>query len=260
MQIAAAITGDRRTAEATNCTARTAEQGKADLYGIVANQWAQAKDSGLGALAAQYGRSIAKYAVMLVGYGAGKLTLMGRVDSELEEHNKSVKWNEYEEKVLMDALEAHCGASLEIKATMQEVAANANEGITWTTHDGFVIVQEKQSGDKEEVGKFAMEFDLSWDESDNITAASPNFVHSLDAAQMREAVRILDGVPVACIHDSLGVRAGDYTAAAQAVRVAFTRINGREILAELAARHDAPMPSYGDYRPEECLKSSYFWC
>jgi DNA-directed RNA polymerase len=101
-----------------------------------------------------------------------------------------------------------------------------------------------------------MEFDKTWTEDVNITAVSPNFTHSLDAAQMREAVRLMKSKPVAAVHDSLGVRAGDYVEAAVAVREAFTRLQGKEILAELAGS----VALSGDYNPEEAKASSYFWC
>jgi hypothetical protein len=77
---------------------------------------------------------------------------------------------------------------------------------------------------------------------------------------MREAVRIIGNKPVACIHDSLGVRPADYVTAARAVRVAFTKIDAKRIASDLLAQQGITLATMGDYEPAECIKSSYFWC
>jgi DNA-directed RNA polymerase len=82
----------------------------------------------------------------------------------------------------------------------------------------------------------------------------------MDAAQMREAIRILGNVPVASIHDSLGVRPCDYVNAARAVRLAFVKIDAQGITRRMFAEQGITLKVLGDYKPEECLESSYFWC
>lgn len=261
LQHAAAITGHRPTAELTNCTARGQAEGKADIYQTVADDWAAQTSTQLGQLASKYGRSMAKKAVMLSGYGAGKEKL--KLEIELFLHTQGIEfiWNEREETLLMSVLEHRCVAALAVKHVLSRcVQAAGEEGVSWTTHDGFTVHQGKQAGEIVDAGGFSMEFDATWTEEVNITSIAPNFVHSLDAAQMREAVRMMRGKPVAAIHDSLGVRPCDYVEAAQHVRTAFTKLEGTRILSELATGHSTALDIVGDYDTSECLKSSYFWC
>ena len=258
LQHAAAITGHRPTAELTNCTARTQAQGKADIYQTVADDWAAESTTQLGAMAKLYGRKMAKKAVMLSGYGAGKAKLQSEIDMFLKEQGEeAIDWADREETLFMGVLENRCVAALAVKhAVARCVKAAGDEGVSWTTHDGFTVYQSKLEGDIVQLGTFAMEFDAGWTEEANITSVAPNFVHSLDAAQMREAVRLMRGKPVAAIHDSLGVRPGDYVEAAGAVREAFTRLQGTEILESMGGS----LALTGDYVADECAESSYFWC
>jgi hypothetical protein len=183
LQHAAAITGHRPTAELTNCTARSAKAGKADIYQTVANDWAEQASTQLGTHAAVYGRSMAKKAVMLSGYGAGKAKLIEEIDLFLQSVGVEMDWNEREETLLMSVLEHRCVAALAVKhAVARCVKAAGNEGVSWTTHDGFTVYQSKMEGETVQLGTFAMEFDADWTEEANITSVAPNFVHSLDAA------------------------------------------------------------------------------
>lgn len=89
LQIASAITGHRPTAEATNCTARTANQGKRDVYGDVSARLVG--DAPLAAYAAQYGRAMVKTAVMTLGYGAGDDKLCSTVEEFLAGKGVTIK-------------------------------------------------------------------------------------------------------------------------------------------------------------------------
>lgn len=261
LQIAAAITGHRETAVQTNCVASNHTDGKSDLYGTVAQAWA-AQPTLLGKYAALYGRAMAKKAVMLLGYGAGAETLMSKVSEWLlEEQGITMEWDDTEEKQFMDVLETWCTAAVCIKDCLQKVVPASGDVFEWTTHDGFKVVHDKHAGDEVAIGNFKMTFDEKWEENVNITAVAPNFVHSLDAAQMREAVRTLGkGTPVACIHDSLGVRPCDFVAASEAVRLAFSAIDARAVCVDLCERYGIVLPTLGDYNPAEAVESSYFWC
>ena len=259
LQIAAAITGHRATAEATNCTARAASDGKADVYGEVADLISATKCE-LAQYTRKFGRKIVKKAVMTLGYGAGKETLKRSVVSFLEDEGIEWEFDALSEAVFMQSLMARCSATVALKDQLQDFVELQGDAFEWTTHDGFEVYHDKHAGETVEVGAFQMVFDAKWDESVNCTAVAPNFVHSLDAAQMREAVRIIGNKPVACIHDSLGVRAADYVTAARAVRVAFTKIDAKRIASDLLAQQNITLAPMGDYEPAECITSSYFWC
>jgi hypothetical protein len=258
LQIAAAITGHRATAEATNCTASTPDVPRRDIYADVTRDIATAECE-LSQHARTFGRALLKKAVMTLGYGAGRETLKKSVTEYLGDHDVEWVWDERSEWFFFDSLERHCGATTYLKDQLMLLAQRAGEAFEWETHDGFRVVHDKRAGEEVRLGKFVMEFDIEWDLDSNITAIAPNFVHSLDAAQMREAVRMLN-CPVACIHDSLGTRAGDYVNAARAVRVSFHTIEAQRICRELLAQHGITLGTLGDYRPAEACDSSYFWC
>jgi DNA-directed RNA polymerase len=288
LQIAAAITGDRATAHATNCTASSKMDERECVYQDVTDIVATSSTP-LGALARKYGRGMLKFAVMTLGYGAGKSTLkLTVVEFILKQNNlkfiksrkmdaaqnlevamtllartpEMIDW-EVEEDVLMEALDAKCGATICLMETLKQVsdlASMDSDSVEWTTQDGFHCVQEKQSGDVVEVGKFSMEFDTKMDTDLQSQAIAPNVVHSLDAAQMREAIRELRGKPVAAVHDSLGTRPCDYWNAGIQVRKAFVRIDARTTVQALCDEHGVILPLLGTYKPEEAAKSAYFWC
>jgi DNA-directed RNA polymerase len=260
LQIAAAVTGHRPTAEATNCTASKPSEQKRDIYRLVAEDIANAPCA-LAQHARRFGRDLLKKPVMTLGYGAGKETLKTAVKEFLGERGVKFTWDDASEQYFFDCITQHCGASIYLKQALQQVVpkVKADEDIEWTTHDGFHVVQEKKAGWEVAIGSFRMQFDVEWDADLNTTALPPNFVHSLDAAQMREAVRMLN-CPVACIHDSLGVHAGNYVAAAKCVRIAFHTIEAPRITREFLASYGVGWSQLGGYDPEEALESSYFWC
>ena len=259
LQIASAITGHRRTAEATNCTASHVLDEKQDVYQLVADELA-VHGSMVAHYAATYGRDFVKKAVMTMGYGAGEATLVRSCEEWLlMSHNIVHEFTDVETQQLMIALNEHCGATNALKEVLQKVAEGSTD-LSWTTHDGFLVKQEKKSGTVETFENVSMEFDKLWDESDNICAIAPNFVHSLDAAQMRAAIVRLGDIPVAAIHDSLGTRPCDYFKAASTVRHAFVDINSQQIAKEFINHHDKHLPILGNYQATEANESAWFWC
>lgn len=264
LQIAAAATGHRPTADATNCTARPLDVPRGDVYQAVADALAQS-NTPLGDLAARLGRALVKKAVMTLGYGAGKATLIRSLAEYLYDIGEyrgdpaDFELDRASHKAFFDALEAHCGATVALLRTLQEAAEATPDDLQWTTADGFHVVQHKESGEEATAGRFKMTFSKELDSDLQATAIAPNVVHSIDAAQMRIAVRQLDR-PVACVHDSLGTRACDYRDAAVAVRRAFIGCDPRGTVDRFLTDRGITTPTLGDYRPTEVMQSAYFWC
>lgn len=268
LQIAAAITGHRDTAEATNCTASSPDDERADVYGEVSDICADSQTE-IGQICRDYGRDAVKYAVMTLGYGAGRKTLIRTVGDFLLKKGlinvAAEDWimDERSQKVFFEALEQRCGATIalmEALKTAASVAVARGDTITWTTTDGFEAVQHKTSGDVVESGQYRMIFDEKTDLELEVRAIAPNIVHSIDASQMRDAICWLNKAPVAAIHDSLGTRPCDYWEAGKQVRLAFERVKPRQVALDFCSKYGVELPIMGDYEPSEATESSYFWC
>jgi DNA-directed RNA polymerase len=298
LQIAAAITGHRQTAELTNCTASHKSQPRKDVYGAVSKQVAtDYPHTSLGALCTTYGRALVKKTVMTLGYGAGKNTLKRAVvEFLLEKAGKRIElapdqdtdemtaadwldqamvalshtefkldWEDGSEDALFEALDSNCGATVSLMdqlktAVEARLEVNGWDRVRWHTHDGFETSQkQRQATERAALGAVKVKRGYELDVGLNATAIAPNLVHSLDAAQMREAIRIA-GVPCAAIHDSIGTRAADYWVMAIAVRDAFVKIEPRRIAQEFLEATEHELELLGDYDPSEARQSSYFWC
>jgi DNA-directed RNA polymerase len=95
----------------------------------------------------------------------------------------------------------------------------------------------------------------------------PNFIHSLDAAVLAQAVSLFDGgVPVSTIHDSFGTLAPHVDHLGQCVRAAVTGIFMNDPLADLQRQLDAAAggkvrfpvpPPMGTMDPQEFLHAIY---
>ena len=260
LQIAAAITGCRETAIATNCVASSKDEAREDVYGEVADLCAEGYSQG-AEYARKYGRDMYKYALMIMGYGAGIKTIMRQcTDYLLTEHNIDWEFDEQSKMELEAALHAKCGATMALLSALQElVEAHGDDDLTWNVN-GTKVVQHKTEGVEHSAGSFKMEFDATYDQQLNKLALAPNFVHSLDASQMQFAVSFLNGKPVAAIHDSLGTRPCDYWEAGVQVRKAFAACKPRETAAEFFKAYGMSVPYLGDYTPQEAMNSAYFWC
>ena len=89
-------------------------------------------------------------------------------------------------------------------------------------------------------------------ESKTITGAAPNTIHALDAAKMAGVILQL-GAPVIAIHDSWGVRPGDFGQLLYTSRDVFVQIYSDEVLPEVFST----LPK-GDLNVKECYNNEYF--
>jgi DNA-directed RNA polymerase len=154
----------------------------------------------------------------------------------------------------------------------EELAARANEKeeyLSWTVPvTGFVVVQQyKKPSIKRTKLKYAnREFKVqleSWiDASLNASAqkagASPNIVHSLDAAHLTSVVATTD-YPIAVIHDSFGCTPGNMEHLFHHVRLKFVELYQQDPLKQILSQLSAEelMPERGQLDVRSILQSDF---
>jgi DNA-directed RNA polymerase len=90
-------------------------------------------------------------------------------------------------------------------------------------------------------------------------AASPNFIHSLDAAHLRAVIRECDHELVA-IHDSVGSHPATFAATARVIREEFVKVHQSDPMKTFTKWNgDIALKLTGDYDVTEVLASKYFF-
>lgn len=149
-----------------------------------------------------------------------------------------------------------------LKKVASAVAAEG-QPLTWTTPDGLPILQAypefkhrrvKTTLDGTMVQLSLSEDGLEVDKRRQASGIAPNWVHSLDAAAMREYVNIAkeNGIDhFAMVHDSYGTLAADVQSMSEALRRAFVRMyQEHDVLEEFleAVARDIPEETRGELR------------
>lgn len=249
-------------------------------------------------------RQLAKEVVMLDPYGGTFSATADRVEKHLAEwdqgysiisrEDRSGKGNAvvYMAKKLDDALGRLLVKPNKVKEWLVECVkllaelCPGAEGVTWNTPTGWPWVlrygeQETSRtrltirGVKKPIQvQFQARSDKRLDVRKQKSAASPNFVHALDAAALVSALNILidEGcvAGVAAIHDSVGALAADMRHVDSAIREGFVKLYAvdpirsfhKAVLAQIPeeCRHLVPKPpETGDFDVREVLKSRYFF-
>lgn len=154
----------------------------------------------------------------------------------------------------------------------------AKEGpLYWFTPDGFPVYQAIYKTEDIRVrtqlaGDLRLKISQYTDEIDPRgmrSSVSPNFVHSMDAAHLRETVRRCEELgitDIACIHDDYGTYACDTDALHSIIREAFIHLySTHDPLQEFSDQqtelgHIMPeMPTKGDLDIEQVRHSKYFF-
>jgi DNA-directed RNA polymerase len=183
--------------------------------------------------------------------------------------------------LLWDSIETLLTRPKKLMDWFQEVAhmlAEQDEPLTWIAPSGFRVSQDYRKQVSRKVATWlhgsltAVRFKDSTDELDTRkqrNGASPNVVHSLDAAGLvlttNEAHR--RGVyDFAMIHDSFATHSNNCDALASSIRDSFAEMFSKDILASLAEQwqnHSVeplpPLPEYGNFDVNTLRDSKYFF-
>ena len=272
LQHMAAITGDRKTAEAVNCVESSGIQAPSDVYGTVANKAAELTTGVIHDLITKYNRSMAKNPVMVTSYGATESTIINNIAKYITTKGEDISNAEAIGKSYLAAINETAGAVTQLTEALSTRVAYAvedgQERFVWRTADGFLastkyVDEEAMSirvglfyTRKHGLGKAPL------DARKTAQAMAPNFIHSIDATHLRMVVNECDHELVT-VHDSIGSHACDFADTSRVIRETFVKVHSEyDALSDLCENMKQPVPEFpriGDYKVEEALKSSYLF-
>jgi DNA-directed RNA polymerase len=273
----------------------------------------KAQEFAKAALEFGFDRKLTKRPVMTVPYAAQEDSCRryvreyyhDRMKKEGAPHEQFVKFSTFMAKILWDSIPEVIVKGLEVMKWLQEVSviavrANPNVPLQWDTPDGFVgrtnrpkerfiqpqlYIYDYKSRGAKALEKAGMDHTSlrtrQWtdveDPKQHKNSCAPNFVHSLDAAQLRAVVRRWTRIcavrgtspEFAMIHDSFAVGTRDFYEFNTVIREEFVKLYEEcDPLAEyeLAMREIAgpdavfpPRPTMGSLDIRETLNSEYFF-
>lgn len=269
LQHMSAITMNRPTAEAVNCTKSEWCDVPKDIYGIVAEAaLGFAQTQGAYDLMCKYARDMAKNPVMITGYGAGEDTIKSNISEYLSEHGQAVTCAEEIGDCYISAIKSCAGAvkafTAAMKARIEQAVKAGATGFKWTTPDGFEcdISYKDYEPARIRAGKFnalLRGVECEMDEVKTIGAMAPNFIHSLDSTHCRLVVNEC-AWDLVTVHDSIGSHPCNYFATNKVIREQFVMVHMQDTLGEFCESISARKPKFrGDYDVTEALESTYIF-
>lgn len=273
LQHMAAITGDRNTANAVNCTAAETNQVPTDIYGLVAEAAQEDPniDKPVKDLLEKYGRDMAKNPVMITGYGAGEDTVKTNTAAFLKKpkNEGSAKFGPECGAAYITGISTVASAVYNltniIKLNMNNAVEEGQNQFEWITADGFKAATKyiDKEGNRIRAGGFASLVPALqasvFDEIKTVGAMAPNFIHSIDSTHLRLTVNDCDH-DLVTVHDSIGSHAGNYWATSKSVRQQFKEVHEYDALENLCDSIGQPCPEFeGDYKAEEALNAPYIF-
>lgn len=276
------IPADIYSQVATVCTAK--------LYGMVADPTNGPMARAWIAFCAKHGngsipRSMAKRPVMTLPYGATRQSctkyifesILSYDRDSFEGNFKAACWlTQY----LWESIGEVVVAARDAMAWLQKCStavARDNEPMIWETPDGFRVFQgnrviETVQIETQLAGRFRLNVGNFTDKIDGNKqrqAVAPNFVHSMDAAHLRETLRRAEAegiTSVAVIHDDYGTHGCDTGKLRRIIREAFVALySDHDPLDAFRVAHEAEgrelphMPPRGALEITDVLKSRYFF-
>jgi hypothetical protein len=269
LQHMSAITHNRQTAIATNCTASDVSLVPCDIYGLISNAAVGfAKSEVVYDLIAKYGRDMAKNPVMIVGYGAGDDTVKRELVTFLADHGEGTLHAADIGDCYIAAINVNAGAvkalTAAIKARVKAAMKAGQDVYEWTTADGFKVSIAYQDIEPMRIraGAFnALMRDVVCvrDDIKTVGAMAPNFIHSIDATHLRMVVNACDW-DLVTVHDSIGSRPCDYFATGAVIREQFAKLHEYDAIGNLCTNMGARKPKFrGDYVATEALEATYMF-
>jgi DNA-directed RNA polymerase len=223
-------------------------------------------------------RKVTKRTVMTTPYGVTENSARDYIRQEL----KGVELERGELQAIVKAIYRYavknvfagpCASMAFIQRVAGECIKKGSDHLRWVTPSGFTVIQEYRKTEVERIRtrllgqRIDTQMLKEWNErsldlSKAKTAASPNFVHSLDAALLHLVFAEWDK-PFTVIHDCVLGRSSDMDDLAKAIRDKFVEIYSQPILRnwseQLGVEFDeSVMQNTLDIR--DVQDSSYFFC
>lgn len=249
-----------------------------------AKEWLKyARENGKGSLP----RSLAKRPVMTLPYGATRQSCTQYIFQDIIKNKWTKKfsmgpWSAavWLCHILWEAIGEVVVAARSAMSWLQKMSngmTKINKPIVWKTKDGFVAVQNSREIETVKIntqlaGRFQVKIGSFTDRLDankQRSGISPNFVHSQDAAHMRNTIRLAaaHGIHnIACIHDDYGTYACDTTRFQRLIRDAFVDMyqdfDPLQQLHDIAEAYGAkvpPVPSKGNLDLQLVRESRHFF-
>lgn len=286
LQHLSAWSRDPVAAEVVNMTS---SENRYDIYGIQAEEVNKLIARDLDASEAARNchghvtRKTVKRGVMTIPYSVTPKGLRDQFikDGYIDElSGNKVNNANYLRDILLESLGETIRKPMEVMTYFKGVAdALAVEDIPlqWRTPMGMQIRQAYWRHNKQEVktlfGKAVLwneEQDLGLMKRKQTMAASPNVIHSFDAAHLQSVVLMgtREANPItswACVHDSIGVHACEVERLNRIIREEYVRIYQRPVLEEFhdyQLRHGVDLPDppdLGSFNLDEVMRADYFF-
>lgn len=272
LQHMSAITKNMETARTVNCTKATPLDLPYDIYGVISTEAMTLVPVGSLEYSAihEFNRDLAKYPVMITGYGAGRETVTATVVKYLA----STQYKAVAVKValaILQAIENKATAvsvfTKAIKARMTLAVEQGHETFTWCTADGFVCdikyealeCNRIRAGYGEGSHSALKRVHAPLDEVKTVGAMPPNFIHSIDATHVR-MVAIACDWELSTVHDSIGSHPCNYFETGQIIRQQFVDLHNYDAIGNLCASMSQRKPLFmGTYDYHEASDAIYMF-
>jgi len=269
---------------------------KEDIYNevrLVTIKYLEQDDSPLAKRILEFGveRSTCKRPVMIVPYAGTQNACRKYIGDDLEERGGKAFFKEDYMEAL-NQLTAYVWSAIsrvvikgrEImqwfkEASRQVIKYDRSTTLTWTTPNGFKVVQKRIKMRTDQVQtnlgervRLTLSMNRETDKTDlsgHTTAVSPNFIHSLDACALQNTVLgcLSEGITdLAMIHDSYGSHAENASRMSEILREEFVKMYRQDVLGNwiseqpVDARAFFPeLPTKGNLDLEEVLLSEHFF-
>ncbi|VVA94548.1 unnamed protein product [Arabis nemorensis] len=231
----------------------------------------------------QVDRKLVKQTVMTSVYGVTYSGARDQMKKRLKERGAFADDSQtfhaacYAARITLNALEEMFDAARAIKSWFGECAkiiASENKAVCWTTPLGLPVVQPYRKPGRHLV-KTTLQVLTLHRETEKVqarkqmTAFSPNFIHSLDGSHMMMTAVACNkaGLSFAGVHDSFWTHASDVDIMNKILREKFVELYEKPILENLLESFQKsfpgltfpPLPERGDFDLREVLRSPYFF-
>tara|TARA_R110001606_G_scaffold199387_1_gene347060 strand:- start:1982 stop:4147 length:2166 start_codon:yes stop_codon:yes gene_type:complete len=251
-------------------------ENKDDLMACAPNFWAKVTDP-------KKQRKVCKRPVMTLGYGGTEFGFKDQVLQDTKSIDKHFRgmpfsWAQYMGSLIYDICRGSAtfeaalpgpANMLNLFETLADRASDEGKRLAWTVpFTGMPVLQQyrKYREVRQSIHMQGVRYQITLrlaeeqylDTAKQKTAASPNIIHSFDAAHLAMTVTSCDFV-TATVHDSFGCLPGDMEELFITVRETFSDFYTADPLKQLLTELDAMdlMPERGSLDVNDIIKSDY---